>query len=151
VRLVLDVNVLVRANDRTAGLARDLLRELLRHRWTILISGEMLIELARVLRYPRLQARYNLNEADLYDYIQFLRQAVELVAPDASLAVPIRDAADIAVVQTAIAGGAELICTVDTDFYEPAITRFLSQAGIRVLDDVALMQLLRASGSDENA
>ena len=54
--------------------------------------------------------------------------------------------------QTAIAGGAELICTVDTDFYEPAITRFLSQAGtIRVLDDVALMQLLRTSGSDENA
>jgi putative PIN family toxin of toxin-antitoxin system len=106
VRLVLDVNILVRANDRTAGLARDLLRELLQQRWTILISAEMLVELARVLRYPRLQARYNLTEADLYDYIQFLRQAVEIVAPDTSLAVPIRDASDIAVVQTAIAGEA---------------------------------------------
>jgi len=108
VRLVLDVNILVRANDRTAGLARELLRELLRQRWTILISGEMLVELARVLRYPRLRARYNLTEADL-------------------------------------------ICTVDADFYEPAITRFLSQAGIKVLDDVALMQMLRASASEESS
>lgn len=66
-RVVLDVNILVRANDRTAGLARDLLRELLRQGWTILISGEMLVELARVLRYPRLRVRYNLSEDDLYD------------------------------------------------------------------------------------
>jgi putative PIN family toxin of toxin-antitoxin system len=129
-------------------LARDLLRELLRQGWTILISGEMLVELARVLRYPRLRVRYNLTEADLYDYVQFLRQACEFVAPDTSLAVPIRDAADIAVVQTAVAGEAELICTVDADFYEPAITRFLSQAGIKILDDVALMQMLRASASE---
>lgn len=111
----------------------------------------MLVELARVLRYPRLQARYNLTEADLYDYIQFLRQAVEWVAPDAALVVPIRDAADIAVVQTAIAGEAQLICTVDADFYEPAITRFLSQAGIQVLDDVALMQMLRACASEQRS
>jgi putative PIN family toxin of toxin-antitoxin system len=145
VRVVLDVNILVRANERSAGLARELLRELLRQRFTILISGELLVELARVLRYPRIQARYALTEADIYEYIQFLRKAGEFVVPDASLSVPIRDAADIAVVQTAITGEADLICTVDADFHEPLITRFLSQVGITVLDDIALMQLLRAS------
>lgn len=148
-RLVLDVNILVRANDRAVGVARDLLRELLRQRQTIVISGDMLVELARVLRYPRLQARYNLTETDLYDYIQFLRQNLEFVTPDPSLAVPIRDPADIAVVQTAIAGEVEFICTVDNDFYDPAITHFLSQAGITVLNDVALMQMLRASADKE--
>ena len=56
-RIVLDVNILVRADDRGAGLARDLLRVLLRQAWTVLISGEMLIELARALRYPRLQTK----------------------------------------------------------------------------------------------
>jgi len=145
VRVVLDVNILVRANERSAGLARELLRELLRQRFTILISGEMLAELARVLRYPRIQARYALTEADIYEYTQFLRKAGEFVVPDASLSVPIRDAADIAVVQTAITGEAELICTVDADFHEPSITRFLSQVGIKVLDDIALMQILRTS------
>ncbi len=127
-----------------------MLRELLLQRWTILISGEMLVELARVLRYPRLQTRYNLTESDLYDYIQFLRQTVEFVEPDKLLTVPIRDAADIAGVQTAIAGEAEIICTVDEDFYAPPVTRFLSQAGIRVMDDVALMQIFRAAGGGEN-
>ena len=57
-RVVLDVNILVRANERSAGLARELPCELLRQHFTILISGEILLELARVLRYPRLQARY---------------------------------------------------------------------------------------------
>lgn len=150
-RLVPDVNILVRANDRAAGLARELLRELLRQGWTLLISGEMLVELARVLRYPHLQDRYGLTETDIYDYIQFLRQAAELVVPDMSLAVPIRDVADTAVVQTAITGGADLICTVDRDFYDVAMTRFLSHAGIRVLDDVAVMQMLRASAGRKNS
>jgi len=150
-RLVLDVNILVRANDRAAGLARELLRELLRQGWTILLSGEMLVELARVLRYPHLQARYNLAETDIYDYIQFLRQATERVVPDMTLAVPIRDVADTAVVETAIAGEADLICTLDTDFCDVAMTRFLSQAGIQVLDDVALMQMLRASARRKNS
>jgi putative PIN family toxin of toxin-antitoxin system len=145
VRVVLDVNILVRANERSAGLARELLRELLRQHCTIVVSGEILVELARVLRYPRLQARYGLAEADIYEYIQFLRKAGEFVVPDTSLSVPIRDAADIAVVQTAIAGEAELICTVDADFHEASITRFLSQVGIKVLDDITLMQVLRAS------
>ena len=143
---------MVRANDRAAGLARELLRELLRQGWTILLSGEMMVEeLARVLRYPHLQARYNLAETDIYDYLQFLRQATERVVPDMALAVPIRDVADTAVVQTAIAGEADLICTFDTDFCDVAMTRFLSQAGIQVLDDVALVQMLRASARRKNS
>ena len=67
-----------------------------------------------------------------------------------SLAAPIRDVADTAVVQTAIAGEADLICTIDADFYDAAMARFLSQAGIRVLDDVAVMQMLRASAGRKN-
>jgi putative PIN family toxin of toxin-antitoxin system len=150
VRVVLDVNILVRAFEKSAGLARELLRELLRRRCTILISGEMLVELARVLRYPHLQDRYHLTENDIYEYIQFLRKAAEVVVPDTSLAVPIRDATDIVVVQTAITGDAELICTVDADFYEAAIIRFLSQVGIKVLDDIAFMRILRASSAGTN-
>jgi hypothetical protein len=106
----------------------------------------MPVELARVLRYPSLQTKFQLTETDTYDYVQFLREAAELVA-DTSLVAPIRDAADVIVVQTAIAGEADLICTVDSDFYYDAITRFLSQIGIQVVDDVAAKQMLRASGA----
>jgi hypothetical protein len=67
------------------------------------------------------------------------------VVPDTSLAPPISDSADVAVVQTALAGEADIICTVDADFYDETITRFLSQAGIKVLDDIGVMQMLRDS------
>lgn len=142
-RVVLDVNILVRSNDRSFGLARDLLLELLQRRWTILISGEILIEVARVLRYPRLQAQYDLTEDDVYEYVQLLRKVGEFVTPRTKLGVPIRGVADIAIVETAIAGEADFICTLDADFYDPVITAFLSQSGIKVLDDISLFRLLR--------
>jgi len=50
---------------------------------------------------------------------------------------------DIVVVQTALIGEADVICTKDDDFYDPGITRFLTRVGISVMDDVTLMQRMR--------
>jgi predicted nucleic acid-binding protein len=60
------------------------------------------------------------------------------------LHVPIRDPKDIAVVQTAMIGAAEVICTRDQDFYDPLVQRFLTRLGIVVTDDVSLMRRLRS-------
>ena len=79
------------------------------------------------------------------------RSAAELVALDESLPVPIRDAADAAIVRTAIAGEADLICTADSDFYDATITQFLSSVGVRVLKDIAVMQMLRATTREADA
>jgi hypothetical protein len=48
------------------------------------------------------------------------------------------------VMQTAIIGEADALCTRDQDFFEPPAEAFLQRAGITVLDDVALMQRLRS-------
>lgn len=69
-RVLLDVNILVRANERSQGPARLLLLSLIGQRHTLLISGEMLVELARVLRYPRVQAIYHLDEEQIYEYVK---------------------------------------------------------------------------------
>jgi hypothetical protein len=37
------------------------------------------------------------------------------------------------------------------DFCDEAITRFLSQAGIKVLSDVAVMQMLRTSAEEKSS
>ena len=103
----------------------------------------MLHELARVLRYPRLQALHGLPESRVYDYIGFLREVSQLVTLNPVLSVPIRDVNDIVVVQAAVIGEADVICTTDADFYDRRITRFLAKVGIAVMDDVALMRKLR--------
>ena len=103
----------------------------------------MLFEVARVLRYPRMLAHHGLSEARIYDFIGFLREASEIVVLNPLVITPIRDINDTIVMQTAVIGDARIICTKDRDFFEPPADAFLRQAGMTVLDDVALMRRLR--------
>ena len=143
-RVVLDTTILVRANHHANGIARELLLAIISGRHSVLLSNEMLYELARVLRYPRLQAIYGLSDEQLYEFISFLYEVAEIIKPNPLLAVPMRDMNDIVVLQTALIGGADVICTTDADFYDRATTTFLSEAGITVMNDVALIRRLRS-------
>jgi hypothetical protein len=59
---------------------------------------------------------------------------------------PIRDLNDVIVMQTAIIGEADVLCTNEDFFQEPA-RAYLTQMAIEVLDDVTLMQRLRSQSS----
>jgi putative PIN family toxin of toxin-antitoxin system len=120
VRIVLDTTILVRANDSSTGLARQLLISLLKTGHTLVVSGEILHEVAKVLRCPRFRMFHKLTEDGIYQYIGFLREVAEIVTLDLTLTVPIRDVNDIIVAQTAILGEAAVLCTMDQDFFDPA-------------------------------
>ena len=141
-KIVLDTTILVRAHERANGLARELLTGIVENKHTLLLSNEMLHELARVLRYPRLQTFYGLSEGHVFDYIHFLRQSSEIVILNPLLLAPIRDVNDIIVMQTAIIGEADILCTKDEDFFEEPASEYLSKLGITVLDDIALIHRL---------
>ena len=143
-KIVLDTTILVRANEHSHGLARELLLNVVESKHTLLLSNEMLHELARVLRYPRLQAFYDLTENLVFDYVNFLHQASELVELNPLVASPIRDVNDTIVMQTAIIGEADILCTKDSDFFEDPAREYLSKLGIAVLDDISLIHRLRS-------
>src|SRR5271157_2684305 len=65
VRIVLDTGVLVRANAKSTGPARELLTAILGGPHELITSAFLLDETARVLRYPRLLARHGLNEQEI--------------------------------------------------------------------------------------
>jgi predicted nucleic acid-binding protein len=71
VRIVLDTTILVPANERSNGLAPELPTIIvvegtpLRASTRCCFQNEMLHELAKVLRYPRLQEFYGMTE-DLF-------------------------------------------------------------------------------------
>ena len=50
-KIVVDTTILVRANEHTHGLAGELLVNIVQSEHTLLVSNEMLYELAKVLRY----------------------------------------------------------------------------------------------------
>jgi putative PIN family toxin of toxin-antitoxin system len=144
VKIVLDTTILVRAHERSHGLARELLLNVVGSNHALLLSNEMLHELARVLRYPRLQAFYGLTENLVFDYVNFLRRASEIVDLNPLVAAPIRDVNDIIVMQTAIIGEAEVLCTTDNDFFDEPAREYLDKLGIVVLDDISLLHRLRS-------
>ncbi len=142
-KIVLDTTILVRANEQTHGLARELLANIVESEHKLLLSNEMLHELARVLRYPRLREFYGLTEDLVFNYVRFLRWSSEIVTLDPLVSAPIRDVNDIIVMQTAIIGEAEILCTTDEDFFENHASEYLRKMGIDVVDDITLMHRLR--------
>jgi putative PIN family toxin of toxin-antitoxin system len=144
VKITLDSTILVRAFEDNEGLARRLLFTILDGNTQLVLSSEILAETSRVLRYPRMRARHGMPDSRIYDYVMFLRSVATIVRPDPLLIAPIRDPNDIVVLQTAIIGGAEAICTTDDDFFNPPASAFLQALNILVFTDAELMRRLRS-------
>jgi putative PIN family toxin of toxin-antitoxin system len=143
VRIVLDSNILVRAFAKSDGLASELLRTILTGPHVLLLSNEMLAELSRVLRYPRLAADHGEEEEAVYEFTGWLRHSAELVHVNPFTVAPIRDSNDVIVLQTALAGEADVLCSLDRDFFDPPASVFLARQRIAVLTDVQLMRVLK--------
>ncbi len=143
-RIVLDPTILVRTTASSHGLARDLLLAILAGKHSLILSNEILHELAKVLRYPRIMVLHRLPESRIYDFIDFLREAAEIVPLNPLFTAPIRDVNDIVVSQTAILGETDVICARDRDFFQPPASEFLKKVGIAVMDDIALIERLRS-------
>jgi putative PIN family toxin of toxin-antitoxin system len=143
VRILLDNAILVRASSTSRGLARNLLLQVVESKHILLLSNEMLYELAKVLRYPRMLALHGLSEERIYEYIRFLREVAEMVTLNLLFTAPVRDVNDIMVIQTAVVGEADVLCTRDKDLHTAEVVAFLKKTGTMVLDDIALMHRLR--------
>ena len=144
-RVVLDTNILIRANPKAApsGLARDLIERLAYGPSVLVVLEPLLSELGRVLRYPRLQTRWPLSSEDIDRYLGFLRKVASFVDLEESWAAVPDDPDDDPIVHTAIAGHADVLCTRDPHLSHPLVQALCGSYGIRVLDDLALINELR--------
>lgn len=141
-RIVLDTAILVRANAKASGPARRLLERIAVGQHHLILSPFLLEEAEKVLNYPRIQALYGLNPAEIDEHIDLLTAAAEIVDPVQGEPVVTKDPQDDPVVYTAVAGGADVLCTLDRDFYDPRVVEFLRARNIAVMGDVELLRLL---------
>jgi putative PIN family toxin of toxin-antitoxin system len=109
----------------------------------LIISAFLLDETARVLRYPRLQARHGLNEEEIEKHLDFLRRISELVDVVIREPIILTDPDDDPVVYTAVDGQADVICTLDRDFFQPNVIAFCQENRIAVMTDVQLLRRIR--------
>ena len=139
-RVTLDSGILVRGSTSPMGPAARLIRELVPPIDRIVLSEFILGEFQRVLAYPRIRPRFDADEIAIRG--ARFRAAAELVIPAAGPPVVRADPNDDPVVYTAVAGKADVLCTLDRRFYEPGVAAFLREHGIRVLSDVELLREL---------
>ncbi len=144
-RVVLDTNILVRANPKVSsqGLARDLLLTIVPEPHALVLSSAILVEVQRVLTYPHVQARWPLTEETIDRYLVFLEAASALVDLPKSFPAIVSDPDDDPILQTAIVGRADILCSRDDAFQHEVVERVCSEHGIKVMDDIALKQDLR--------
>jgi putative PIN family toxin of toxin-antitoxin system len=141
-RFLLDTNLLVRAAITPGGLARKLLGCIEgSEEHVLIVSSHILSEVADVLRRPRIQARWPLSTEDIQNYCRYLSEVAQEV-PAQPIASVISDPKDQPVIEAAVSGQADGICTSDAHFYEPLVKEFLEEHGISVLTDKALLLLL---------
>jgi putative PIN family toxin of toxin-antitoxin system len=141
-RIVLDTNVLVRANIKARGPARDLLLQIAYGDHVLITSPFLLRELERALAYPRLQKLWRLSSQDVQEHVQFIVEISEHVHPVIEAPVVLKDPNDDPVIYAAICGRADVLCTLDRDFSEPEVVAFCRRRGISILNDVELLRRL---------
>ena len=143
-RVVADTGILVRAAAKPVGPAREFLAFVRRGHAQLVLSPFLLEEVERVLHYPRLANRYCLSHAEIAAHLQLLRSVAEIVSPFEGKPIVPGDRDDDPVIYTALAGRADVLCTVDKHFFAPAVLSFCSRYGIRIQTDVDLVRELRA-------
>jgi len=146
-RALLDTNVLVRAATRPASPARELLRYLRADPHRLVLSPFLLTELSRVLHYPRVREQAQLDDVDVRDFLDGLEEIAEVVDPGAVVVELSRDPDDNPILQAAATARVDVICTRDRDFEHPDVAAFCAAHGIRILNEVELLNELRAAGA----
>jgi putative PIN family toxin of toxin-antitoxin system len=148
-RVVLDSNVLARATPGKTSAAREVLLLLTQAPHVLVSAAPLLTELARVLQYPRVRALHGLDDAGLQAFLQAVDAGSLIVAPVSPAPVQTHDPDDDLVIATAVAGQAEVICTRDRHFFTASIQSACAALGIRMVNEVDLLQELRNLASPQ--
>jgi putative PIN family toxin of toxin-antitoxin system len=110
-RLVLDTNVLVSALRSRRGASRQLLTGALTLRYSLLISVPLMLEYEAVLTRPEHLKVANASASDVGEILSALAIVSERVRMSYLWRPVLRDPADEMVLETAVNGGANLLCT----------------------------------------
>lgn len=143
--VVLDTNVLVRATKYATGPAWEPLRRLERQEYVLVLSKWMLDELRAVLEYPRVTAVHRLSMEEVEEFLGGLGRTADVVELQENHVLPpvTSDVKDVPILQTAVAGQAQVLCTRDRHLYEPMALAYCRAHGVDVMNDINLLALLR--------
>lgn len=142
-RVLCDTNILARAATRPGGPAQEVVRRIIESDDHVLIVTAFLLdELTRVLGYTRVSLRSLATADEIASFITNLERAAELIEPEIVPTVA-ADPDDAPILAGAIHGRADVLCTRDRHFQQPAVAALCATYKIRLLNELALLTELR--------
>ena len=146
-RLTLDANIIVRAAIRPAGPAGAVLELATRPGNRFVLSQAILDEVRRVLGYERIRKLSGFTPQEEDDFVSSLAELAEVIAVEDVPSV-CSDPDDDVVVATAVAGGSDVLCTLDRHLRHPLVVAYCATHSIRVLTDLEVLTVLRKPKED---
>lgn len=148
-RAVLDTNIWVSAVINPFGVPARIRRAFWSGRFTLITSPPLMEETADVLSRPRLARKYGVTANDIEELLTFIRERAEIVDVPGNIRV-CRDPDDDMVIETAVAGGADVLVTGDADLGDDTeVARYLAERGIEVWNVTRFMQALDEVESED--
>jgi len=113
-RVVLDANVFVGSLLTKSGATAQVLDAWWARRFLLLISPVIIAEIQKVLRYPHIQSKYLVTEADISDLTELLEKDALVVPGNAPVTGAVsEDASDEIFLACALDGQADFIVSGD--------------------------------------
>ena len=117
-KIVLDTNVLLSGLMAPEGAPGRIVKAWFDARFDVVMSVEQLGEIARTLRYPKIQRKLAWDEQRIEQFIRQLYIRAEVIESHAtSVEVP-RDPKDTPILATLIVSGADVLVSGDRDLLE---------------------------------
>ncbi len=140
-RVVLDVNVLVSAVISAKGSPARIMELWEEERFEVVISLEIIGELGKVIRYPKIQEKYHLPEQYVEQFLGLINNQAIVVKPVRKITQIKSDPTDNSYLECTIAGGAEYIISGDQH-----LLRLVEYQGIPILSPAEFLTVLRLDG-----
>jgi putative PIN family toxin of toxin-antitoxin system len=138
-----DSGILVRATVRSNGPARRLIDRIANDGAHVLVILPFILgEVGKALAYSKLQTVLRITTEEVHAHLARLRRIARVVEVETGLPVVLNDPKDDLIVYTAIAGGADILCTRDRDFYQRNVLVYCRRYGIEVMDELHLLSRL---------
>ena len=135
-RIVLDTNILISALVSDKGASAHILARCQTGELELLISPGSIVELRRVLAYPRIRKRIKVSDEQIERFVTFLEESSVVLTPPTERRVVPADADDDKFVALALAGEAPYIVSGDDHLLNVG-----QYQGVTILKPAAFLRL----------
>jgi len=146
-RVVLDTNIFVRSILSPKGLGAKVVDLWKQKKYILLLSYDLLDEIADVLLRPKLMQKYNYSYEDVESLIALCKKQAIVIKPTLIIQI-CRDPDDDKIINCAIVGRSHYLVSGDADLYDDNnVIRTLFEYGVHVIKPEKFVEIFKEEES----